>query len=53
MKGKTIRGEHLINDLGGISKNVAAKSTEFTLHFPSFFDYRYTSNQRDEIIQVL
>lgn len=39
--------------IGGISKALAKKSTEFVIHVPEQYDYRYQSDKRDEIIQSI
>ena len=34
-----------INLLDGISKNIEGKKSEFTIHFPSEYDYRFVSEK--------
>jgi len=42
-----------IKTLGGISKTTIPGKIEFTLHVPSEYDYRFHSEKRDEIIEIL
>mmetsp|Transcript_23184 Transcript_23184/g.17611 ORF Transcript_23184/g.17611 Transcript_23184/m.17611 type:complete len:165 (+) Transcript_23184:141-635(+) len=42
-----------IKTLGGISKCIQPGKTEFTLHVPSEYDYRFHSDKREEIIEIL
>ena len=43
-----------ISKLGGISKSLVGTKTEFVLHMPSEYDYRYVSKQhRGEILEIL
>lgn len=41
--------------MGGLTKTVAPSrcTTEFTIHVPSTYDYRFTTEKRDEIVDVL
>ena len=42
-----------IKDIAAITKSNSKESMEFVLHVPTEYDYRYTSDQRDEIIKVI
>ena len=42
-----------ISSIGGVSKSLSKKSNEFVIHVPEQYDYRYQSENRDEIIQSL
>jgi serum/glucocorticoid-regulated kinase 2 len=39
--------------IGGVSKCMHKKSTEFVIHVPEQYDYRYQSEHRDEIINSI
>jgi hypothetical protein len=39
--------------LSGITKTIYPGKTEFTLHVETEYDYRFTSDKREEIIQTL
>jgi hypothetical protein len=44
----------MIEDIGGITRTVPpSKLLEFTVHVPIKYDYRFTSNRRDEIIDLI
>jgi hypothetical protein len=42
-----------IKSLDGVSKNIQGKKSEFTIHIPSEYDYRFLTEKRDIIIQLL
>ncbi len=42
-----------ILDVEAVTKSKSKESTEFVLHIPSEYDYRYMSEQREAIIQVI
>jgi len=52
---KKIKRVITINDIGGISKTVPPSrcTTEFTVHVPSSYDYRFATEKREEILDVL
>lgn len=39
--------------MGGVSKTLVSGKNEFTLHIPTEYDYRFHSDKRDEIIDLL
>lgn len=51
-KDKVKRCIKIIN-LGGLSKTLLGAKTEFTIHVPSEYDYRFVSDRRNEIIDIL
>ena len=43
-----------IKDIGGLSKTIPpSKATEFTIHVPSKYDYRFSSARRDQIVDII
>ena len=42
-----------LGSLGGISKAMLGSKTEFTLHVPKEYDYRFLSDRRTEIIDII
>jgi hypothetical protein len=42
-----------INDLSGITKNLNGSKKEFTLHVNKEYDYRFQSEKREEIINIV
>lgn len=51
---KTIKRNILIKDIGGLTKTrPPSKAMEFTVHVPSSYDYRFSSQRRDQIIDLL
>lgn len=51
---KSIKRSIDITQVGGISKTVPpSKASEFAVHVPSSYDYRFISTKRDEIIKTL
>lgn len=52
---KKVKRKIEMRDVGGLTKTVPPSrcTTEFTIHVPSTYDYRFTSEKRDEIIEVL
>lgn len=52
---KKIKRVISIADIGGISKTVPPSrcTTEFTVHVPSTYDYRFSTEKREEILDVL
>jgi len=53
IKKTTVKRIIQIKTLGGISKCTAAGKNEFTLHVPSEYDYRFHSDKRDDVIDIL
>merc|ERR1712060_848267 len=43
------------SEIGGITKTVPSSRnvTEFTIHVPSSYDYRFSSEKREEILRVV
>ena len=39
--------------MGGISTTTVKDSKEFTIHVPTEYDYRFSTEQKDEIIHTL
>lgn len=53
-KGKKLLKRAIpIAAIGGVSKCLYKKSSEFVIHVPEQYDYRYQSEKRDEVIQSL
>lgn len=52
-KKNKIKRQIPIYKLSGISKNLAGAKNEFTLHVLSEYDYRFISERRDEIMEVI
>ena len=52
---KKIKRVIMISEIGGITKTVepSKNSTEFTVHVPSSYDYRFITKSREEIIDVI
>lgn len=51
---KEVKRRIEISIIEGLTKTVApSKSIEFTIHVPSQYDYRFLSQRRDEIIDLL
>jgi len=42
-----------INEIHGVSKSVVYGSKEFVIHCPTFYDIRYQSRRREDIINAL
>jgi len=42
-----------MTSLGGITKSLLGAKTEFIIHCPKEYDYRYLSEKRSEIIEIL
>lgn len=42
-----------ITDVEAITKSKSKESTEFVLHIPSEYDYRFIGDKRDDIIQAI
>jgi hypothetical protein len=53
IKKTTVKRIIQIKTLGGISKCTAQGKNEFTLHVPSEYDYRFHSDRREEVIEIL
>ncbi len=51
-KKKVMRTIHIVK-IEGVSKALMNNSKEFTIHIPSEYDYRFISDRRDEIIEIL
>jgi len=49
----SIKRQMDIKSLDGVSKNIQGKKSEFTIHIPSEYDYRFLTEKRDIIIQLL
>ena len=52
---KKIKRKIELREVGGISKTVPPSRciTEFTIHVPSSYDYRFSSTKREEILKAL
>ena len=51
---KEVKRKIMIEDIGGLTKTVPpSKAMEFTVHVPIKYDYRYSSQKREEIIELL
>lgn len=42
-----------IESLGGVTKSLLGAKTEFIIHIPKEYDYRYLSEKRTEVIEIL
>lgn len=49
----SVKREFAIKELSGISYNSIPKKMEFVLHLPESYDYRYNSEKRQIIIEVM
>ena len=51
---KDIKRQIFIKDIGGLSKTVPpSKAQEFAIHVPTAYDYRFSSQRRDAIVDLL
>jgi len=51
---KAIKRHITIKDIGGLTKTIPpSKVMEFTVHVPTAYDYRFISDRREEIINLL
>lgn len=51
---KEVKRTIFIKDIGGITKTVPpSKAKEFTVHVPSTYDYRFITERREEIIDLI
>ena len=52
---KKIKRVIMISDIGGMTKTVSPSKnvTEFTVHVPSSYDYRFISEHREEIMTII
>lgn len=52
---KAVKRTIQIKEIGGMTKTVppSKSTTEFTVHVPSEYDYRFLSNRRDQIMKIL
>lgn len=53
IKKTKIKRSIVINNLSGITKNLNGSKKEFTLHVNTEYDYRFTSDRRDEIMNII
>lgn len=53
VKKAKVKRSIFISDLSGITKTLKGTRNEFTLHVNKEYDYRFMSERRDEIINVL
>lgn len=51
---KSIKRNILISQIGGLTKNKKENKTmEFTVHVPSTYDYRFSSQRREDILDMI
>lgn len=52
---KSVKRTIMVKDIGGMTKTVppSKSTTEFTVHVPAEYDYRFLSPKRDNIMQLL
>jgi hypothetical protein len=51
---KSIKRTIGIHEIGGLTKTIPpSKSLEFTVHVPAKYDYRFISNRRDQILDMI
>ena len=53
LKKKSVKRKIALIEIGGVSKSLASNSSEFVIHVPKEYDYRYTSDKKDDIISTL
>lgn len=53
LQKKSLKRKMKITTVEAITKSKSKDSTEFVLHIPSEYDYRYTGDQREPIIQAI
>jgi hypothetical protein len=53
IKKQKVKRMILIHKVGGITKTLISGKTEFIIHVPSEYDYRFVSDRREEIIDIL
>jgi len=53
LKKTKVKRAILISKLGGITKTLLNGKPEFVVHIPSEYDYRFISERREEILDIL
>ena len=53
LKKNDLQRKILISSIGTITRSGHKESTEFVIHVPSEYDYRYSSQNKEEIIEII